>query len=258
MKSVQSPPRSDASFEARWRQRFERFARDHSADHAVSGWSRSGLAERLTSFSRLYARYAPVRGGRVLDLGCGPGTYSRWLAARGGDVTGLDYSRPTLARAGAQQTAGHERIALVQGEAYSLPFRSGIFDAVVCVGVLQTLAQPERALDEMNRVLNANGLLVLDALNTLGVPAVHARVRAWTARESLALRRFNPFALARRLRAMGYARPRIHPIVRVPDRFQALAQLLQAGGMLSLGLSHSFFIFAFKERAVPSTPFPSK
>jgi len=36
-------------------------------------------------------------GGRVLDLGCGPGLYTSRLAAMGYDVTGIDYSRRSIA-----------------------------------------------------------------------------------------------------------------------------------------------------------------
>ena len=41
----------------------------------------------------------PPAGSRYLDVGCGAGTYSRWLAARGLEVIGIDYSQPTLVKA---------------------------------------------------------------------------------------------------------------------------------------------------------------
>ena len=37
-----------------------------------------------------------VAGRRVLDVGCGTGLMTRWLAARGGSVTGLDCSEGML------------------------------------------------------------------------------------------------------------------------------------------------------------------
>lgn len=42
------------------------------------------------------ARILPRRGGRVLDLGCYPGSWSRWLLERGMDVVGVDLRAPEL------------------------------------------------------------------------------------------------------------------------------------------------------------------
>ncbi|MEN9786300.1 MAG: hypothetical protein RLZZ299_1564 [Pseudomonadota bacterium] len=41
-------------------------------------------------------RILPRRGGRVLDLGCYPGSWSRWLLERGMDVVGVDLRAPEL------------------------------------------------------------------------------------------------------------------------------------------------------------------
>lgn len=62
------------------------------------------LASRNHAFIRrsvawLADRYGPSRGLRVLDLGCGPGLYANALAALGASVTGVDFSRNSLAYA---------------------------------------------------------------------------------------------------------------------------------------------------------------
>lgn len=101
-------------------------------------------------------------GDRVLDVGCGPGNYSRWFAAAGaGLVVGLDPSPTMLARAVEQ---GGDRVAYIRGDGAALPFADGTFDAVASIGVLHVMESPVAALEEMTRVLAPGGRLVLGAL----------------------------------------------------------------------------------------------
>src|SRR5262245_298104 len=104
------------TFEGEWRNRFERFARSHDADHLVSGWSAGGLRRRLAIFEKILAQQQCSPPARVLDLGCGAGTYVRFLAALGHHVIGLDYSLPSLSRAIAADSSREGRY--VSGEAY--------------------------------------------------------------------------------------------------------------------------------------------
>ena len=237
------------SFEAEWRRRFERYGQSYGEDHDVSGWSERGLATRLQVFGSLYPRMASSRPGRVLDVGCGPGTYGRWLSERGDMTVGLDYSLPSLRRALLKAPA-RGRAVYAQGEAYNLPFRSGVFDAVVCIGVLQTLADEQCAMQEMTRVLRPQGLLVLDGLNALGFsPLVHwiRRLRDGVWHE---VRRYSPFSLRRRLSALGYDGIRIFPVVILPLRSGRLTRFLSQAGCLASFIAHSFFLVARKgERA---------
>lgn len=121
-------------------------------------------------------------GARVLELGCGAGTYVRLLGKRGHEVIGLDYSLPTLGRAMAADPSRLGRY--LAGEAYRLPFESAAFEAVVCIGVFQSLREPGRALAEMARVLRPGGVLLAETLNP-----------------------WNPLAMARRLTALARGRP---------------------------------------------------
>ncbi|HET9692108.1 MAG TPA: class I SAM-dependent methyltransferase, partial [Acidimicrobiales bacterium] len=65
-------------------------------------------------------------GERLLDLGCGPGRHATAFAAgHGVTAVGLDLSSDFLAAAGPGRW--------VQGDARRLPFRTGGFDAAVCL-----------------------------------------------------------------------------------------------------------------------------
>ena len=98
------------------------------------------------------------RLGRVLDLGCGDGTFASRLTTLGAQVTGLDPAPTALSRA----RAAHPQLDFVAPAADGgLPFPDASFDTVVCVNVLQHVADTQSLLSEARRVLAANGLLAV-------------------------------------------------------------------------------------------------
>jgi len=197
-----------SDFEGQWQRRFERFATRHGADHQVSGWSLAGLRQRVSLFEGLLDRGVVPQGGRVLELGCGAGTYVRLLGKRGHEVVGLDYSLPSLCRAA---VADPGRLgSYVAGSGYALPFPDGAFDAVTCVGVLQVLAQPEAAIAEMTRVLAVRGALLIETLNPWNPMAVARRVSAFTRGRPTQLRYSGPQTIARMLAVHG-----VRPLERI-------------------------------------------
>lgn len=99
---------------------------------------------------------------RVLDLACGPGNFTRYLSREltgDGMVVGLDYSEPMLAQAIRDNAA--PRAAYVRGDARTLPFADGTFDAVCCFGALYLIPDPIRATREMIRVLAPGGRIAI-------------------------------------------------------------------------------------------------
>jgi SAM-dependent methyltransferase len=102
-------------------------------------------------------------GDRVLDVGCGPGNYTRRLAQEAGDglTVGIDASKAMLEEA--VERGGGGNLAYVRGDARTLPFESEAFDVVCCVGVIHMIDDAMGALDEMVRVLAPGGCLVVGA-----------------------------------------------------------------------------------------------
>lgn len=247
-----------STFESEWRARFERFARSYEDEARISGWSQSGLRRRLGLFQALLDTLSPPGPAAVLDLGCGAGTYVRLLAGLGHRAVGLDYSLPTLAKARAADPGGKGRY--LAGEAYALPFQNERMDLVVSIGVLQALRDPERALDEMVRVLRPGGGLVVEALNSL---ALASRVQRTVA----AVRRLPPRVLThdpRRVRAWLSARG-LSVVQRVglclpPRRLPGLAPLLEgelvkraldASPALAQATAHAFWFVCRKPAPRP-------
>jgi len=94
--------------------------------------------------------------GRVLDVGCGGGGFSKGVKLYRPDlqIFGVDSNQKAIAAA-KKDSLG---VKFVQGDIYKLPFKEGFFDAVVVEDVLEHLKAPERALKEINRVLKKKGL----------------------------------------------------------------------------------------------------
>jgi SAM-dependent methyltransferase len=91
---------------------------------------------------------------RVLDLGCGDGRIAGALSSAGGDVTGVDPSPAALERA----RAAHPDLELqLPAQDGSLPFADSAFDVVVCVNVLEHVADTQRLMSEARRVLAPGG-----------------------------------------------------------------------------------------------------
>ena len=101
-----------------------------------------------------------VTGLEVLEIGCGAAQCSRWLAARGARVVASDLSAGMLAQARRLQgrPAAPRPAGLVQADARRLPFVDQAFDLVVSAyGVLPFVADPERVIAEVVRVLRPEG-----------------------------------------------------------------------------------------------------
>ncbi len=95
--------------------------------------------------------------GRVLVPGCGAGRYVRAIERARPDlwVVGGDLSRRAIREARSRDAIGHYLVL----DACRLPFRSGAFDAVVFLDVLEHVPEPAAMIQECVRVLRAGGIL---------------------------------------------------------------------------------------------------
>lgn len=101
-------------------------------------------------------------GDRVLDVACGPGNFTRSVAAAAGEsglVVGLDAST-TMLEVAARETK-HGNVVYLRGDAADLPFRDASFDAVCCFAALYLIEEPWRAVEEIARVLAPGGRVAL-------------------------------------------------------------------------------------------------
>jgi len=249
---------ASSSFETEWRARFERFAHKYRGEAQISGWSELGLRRRLRLFSSLLPSLGLPRTADVLDLGCGAGTYVRHLAGLGHNVIGIDYSLPSLAHAVLADRTKHGHYLVAEG--YALPFGPGAFDLVVSIGVLQVLARPEAALDEMARVLRPDGVLVVEALNGRALSALARHTIDVVRGRPPRVRHYSPLSVQGWLRARGLRLTR-RASVWLPPRWWPwaasdvgpLAARLGRHPALALSVAHSFLFVARKGSASVET-----
>ena len=98
-------------------------------------------------------------GGRVLEVGYGSGVFLPQLAGYGA-VVGVDRHRQGAAVRAMARCEGVEA-ALVRGEIRRLPFAEGSIDVLVCLSVLEHVAELHEAAAELRRVLRPGGVAVL-------------------------------------------------------------------------------------------------
>jgi ubiquinone/menaquinone biosynthesis C-methylase UbiE len=112
-------------------------------------------------------------GMRAVDVGCGIGTVSRWIAGRvgaEGAVVGVDVSTAQLevARREAQRL-GLDQLRFQHADAYQTGLPPASFDFVCCRFLLCHLAEPLRALREMRALLKPNAVLVCEDVEVASI-----------------------------------------------------------------------------------------
>jgi SAM-dependent methyltransferase len=110
----------------------------------------SRLANRRLTDAALAV--ASFQGKRVIDIGCGDGTYTVELVdvARAREVEGVDPAGEAIRVA--RERAGDRPIAFAEASAHELPYPDGAFDVAQLRGVLHHVDRPRDALAEALRV----------------------------------------------------------------------------------------------------------
>jgi ubiquinone/menaquinone biosynthesis C-methylase UbiE len=104
-----------------------------------------------------------VAGRRVLDAGCGMGYGSRILLAAGAaSVTGVDIAQEAV---DAASISPIDDLNFIVGDISRLPLEDASFDIAVCFEAIEHVLDQDGALDELRRVLTADGLLVISSPN---------------------------------------------------------------------------------------------
>jgi len=100
-------------------------------------------------------------GDHVLELGAGPGAATEELGRLAARVTSLEYDHVFAAKLGAR--VNHSNVAVIQGDAATLPFAHGTFSSAIAILVLHHLRSAElqnRAFHEICRVLRPGGVFL--------------------------------------------------------------------------------------------------
>jgi len=143
-------------------------------------WLRA-RAER-SAFARLLDR-AIARDACIVDVGCGTGQMSLYLASADRVVIGADLTRPSLRLAAeAAQRFGLERVKFIETDLRRPGLRSGSFDVVYSSGVLHHTPDPRASFARIAKLARPGGMIVLGLYNAFA--RIPLRLRRFVARLS--------------------------------------------------------------------------
>lgn len=145
----------------------------HAAEYESAAKVQQEIGQRL--FERL--SYLNITPKRILDLGCGPGCFSRELRRLfpKAQVIGLDFAQEMLNQAKAKHR-WRCRWSLVNADMRKMPFPSGTFDLVFANQVIHWGLDITSVFRELNRVMNQKACLMF---TTLGPDTFKELKRAW-------------------------------------------------------------------------------
>lgn len=93
----------------------------------------------------------------VLDVACGSGDFLKAAEAIGAEVSGIDISEKAIAACRSRLPDADLHVGIAE----DMPFDSGKFDVVVCLGSLEHFLDQEKALKEMLRVGKADAIFII-------------------------------------------------------------------------------------------------
>jgi ubiquinone/menaquinone biosynthesis C-methylase UbiE len=119
------------------------------------------------------ARLLPLKGAKVLEIGCGSGVDAVYLAQHGARVVAADYSMSALKHARSTSETHQTTLPLVAADLFHLPYPDDTFDLVFSQGLMEHFHEPLPGLLEQVRVLHGGGLLCVDVPQTYSLYTVH-------------------------------------------------------------------------------------
>ena len=202
------------------------------SDYQQRFWEEGGRAYEDAVEGIALRRLLPSSGAFMLELGAGAGRntprYQHFER-----VALVDYSRTQLIQA-RERLGDSTRYVYVAADVYHLPFVDRLFDAATMIRTLHHMADPVLALSQAHRVMQAEGVFILEFANKRNLKAI--------LRFMLGKQNWNPFSL--------------EPVEFAPLNFDLHPQavrsyLLTSGFAIERQLTVSHFRVGFLKRLMP-------
>ena len=128
----------------------------------------SDFRRRMQPPDKIISRSGIKEGMRILEVGCGSGAFTTFVARAVGDkgeVFALDIQPEMLKQIENKlkqpENKDIKNIRLIEGDALNMPLEDNYFDLVYSITVFQEIPDKNKALKEMKRVLKPNGILAI-------------------------------------------------------------------------------------------------
>jgi len=198
-------------------------------------------------------------GEMILDVGTGTGIYLLEAVRLGTHVIGIDISVNMLnvLSKKIKHKKIHSQIDLLVADAENLPFRSNLFDKIICNTVLEFLLNPIQALKEFNRIIILDGKVVMGVLTSTSLWALKRRVNnlivedVWSKARFFSLRTFRKMSdqagfIVEKARWSVFAPPNCPRIllsmyIWLEDKLNSLPVIRCLGAFLVVRLSKSSY-----------------
>lgn len=125
-------------------------------------WERKLKHQNTQVPNRIREAYKEIDSGRVcLDIGCGDNSFGLMACNNYKHIVGLDCSISAI------KNANNEKFfnILTDFDKGNLPVRDNSIDLVTCLDVIEHVYNPEKLVQEANRVLVKNGILIITTPN---------------------------------------------------------------------------------------------
>lgn len=137
---------------------------------AARWWDPTGEFRPLHDINPLRLDYiderAPLRGQRVIDIGCGGGILAEAMFGRGASVTGVDMARSPLAVARLHLEDSGAEVEYLQCTAEQLADeRPGAYDVVTCMEMLEHVPSPSAVVVACARLARPGGHVFFSTIN---------------------------------------------------------------------------------------------
>lgn len=156
------------------RHAWQTFAEQY-VDSAERGWASGDPHWGIWQIPDAEVNLLPpdLSGKRCIEIGCGAGYVSSWMARRGGEVVGIDPTPNQLATARRLESQYALGVTLVESFGESLPFPDASFDFAISEYGAALWADPYRWIPEAARVLRPGAELVFMTNHAFAITSLH-------------------------------------------------------------------------------------
>jgi SAM-dependent methyltransferase len=147
----------------------EWFASWFDSEHYHKLYAHRDDHEAAEFITRLITCLQPAGGSSILDLGCGSGRHSRYLASMGFDITGLDLSAESIRRAKQSERLNLHFTRQDMRQPFGTDAFHYVFNLFTSFGYFEDPSQDIAVIQNVAKSLKGGGHLVLDYMNVVHV-----------------------------------------------------------------------------------------